>query len=573
MGRKSGGTQKVDQTSEVVQHNIPEEFRPYLQKQMRLADALLQEDYIPYGGQRLAGFNPQETAAFQGVQAIAGRNLPGVTGAKTYFGNLAGQTGSPVSGTDYLGVGSNYAPGTISTGYTPTAGSITSAYAPTAGSFGSGYGGADFSSGYGARDFTSSYQPGQITSSFQGADIGSDYQPGQIQSTYVPGEFEAQRSIANIDDYMNPYTERVLDRQLARRQKGFQERRAQQQAQDTAAGGASAFGGRGLLQQQTAQTAFDEGTADIEASALDQAYQQALSASSRDIDRDLRVQQLRDQAERTRAQMAFGADTARDAAERARAQMATRAQEATARFGQAAGAQDIQAQIASDAAARSAGQMDLSAQQYADQSAQQAAKLGLTAQQYQDLSRRAAGEQTLRGQQMEDAAMRASGEQGLRAMIASDAAMRAGGEQGLRAAIASDQAARARGDQDIRSSMANQRAYAAALARRDAASRYGVDLDKTEQAMDLQRMGALAQSGQDMRALQQRGLDMAYQDFIRQRDYPKEMLAFYSNLMKQNINPIPADARQTVTSPAPSRLGQMANLGLGALALGRGRTV
>ena len=553
MGRKSGGTQKVDQTSEVVQHNIPEEFRPYLRKQMQLADALLQEDYIPYGGQRLAQFNPQEQAAFTGVQAIAQRGLPGVTGAKTYFGNLAGQTGSPVSGTDYLGVGSNYAPTTISTGYTPTAGSITSAYSPTAGSFGSGYGGADFSSGYGARDFTSSYQPGQITSSFQGADIGSDYQPGEIQSTYAPGQFEAERSIANIDDYMNPYTERVLDRQLARRQKGFQERRAQQQAQDTAAGGASAFGGRGLLQQQTAQTAFDEGTADIEASALDQAYQQALSASSRDIDRDLRVQQLRDQAERTRAQMAFGADTARDAAERARAQMATRAQEATARFGQAAGAQDIQAQIASDAAARAAGQMDLSAQQYADQSAQQAAKLGLTAQQYQDLSRRAAGEQTLRSQQMEDAAMRASG------------------EQGLRAAIASDQAARARGDQDIRTSMANQRAYAAALARRDAAARYGVDLDKTEQAMDLQRMGALAQSGQDMRALTQRGLDMAYQDFIRQRDYPKEMLAYYSNLMKQNINPIPADARQTVTSPAPSRLGQMANLGLGALALGRGR--
>ena len=91
--------------------------------------------------------------------------------------------------------------------------------------------------------------------------------------------------------------------------------------------------------------------------------------------------------------------------------------------------------------------------------------------------------------------------------------------------------------------------------------------------MDLQRIGALAQSGQDIRAQQQRGLDMAYQDFIRQRDYPKEMLAFYSNLMKQNINPIPADARQVSTSPAPSRLGQIANLGLGALALGRGRTV
>ena len=515
MGGRSGGTQRVQQQSEVVQRSIPKEFKPYLQKQMQLADAILQEDYIPYGGQRLAGFTPQEQAAFTGVQSIAQRGLPGVTAGRTYFSNLAGQTGAPTSGTDYLSASSGYQPGTISTGYT----------------------GSDFTSGFTARDFDSGYQPGQIRAGFQGADITSDYRPGEITSTYRPGEFSAQRSTANIDEYMNPYTERVLDRQLARRQKAFQERRAQERARDTAAGGASAFGGRGLLQQQTAQTAFDEGTADIEASALDRAYQQALTASSRDIDRDLRVQQLADQAERTRAQMDFGAATARDAAERARAQMATRAQEATARFGQAAGQQDIQAQIASDAAARAAGLQNLQAQQYADRSAETAAKLGLTAQQYADLSRRSAG------------------------------------EQGLRAAIATDAAARARGDQDLRSGIANQRAFAAALARRDAASKYGVDLDKIEQAMDLQRIGALAQSGQDIRAQQQRGLDMAYQDFIRQRDYPKEMLAFYSNLMKQNINPIPADARQVSTSPAPSRLGQIANLGLGALALGRGRTV
>ena len=84
---------------------------------------------------------------------------------------------------------------------------------------------------------------------------------------------------------------------------------------------------------------------------------------------------------------------------------------------------------------------------------------------------------------------------------------------------------------------------------------------------------ALAQAGQDIRGLQQRGLDMAYQDFIRQRDYPREMLAFYSNLMKQNVSALGPNQTQTTTSPAPSRLGQMANLGLGALALGRGRTV
>ena len=180
---------------------------------------------------------------------------------------------------------------------------------------------------------------------------------------------------------------------------------------------------------------------------------------------------------------------------------------------------------------------NLQAQQYADRSAETAAKLGLTAQQYADLSRRSAG------------------------------------EQGLRAAIATDAAARAAGDQGLRAALANQRAFAAALGRRDAAARYGVDLDKTEQAMDLQRVAALAQAGQDIRGLQQRGLDMAYQDFIRQRDYPREMLAFYSNLMKQNVSALGPNQTQTTTSPAPSRLGQMANLGLGALALGRGRTV
>ena len=44
MGGKSGGTQRVQQQSEVVQRSIPKEFKPYLQKQMQLADAILQEE-------------------------------------------------------------------------------------------------------------------------------------------------------------------------------------------------------------------------------------------------------------------------------------------------------------------------------------------------------------------------------------------------------------------------------------------------------------------------------------------------------------------------------------------------
>ena len=152
MGRKSGGTQRVQQESTVTQKSFPDELMPYMQKSLQMADALMQQDYIPYGGQRVAGFTPQEQAAFTGVQAIANRALPGVSAGKTYFGNLAGRTGAPTSGTDYLGVSSGYAPGTISSGYT----------------------GSDFTSGFTARDFDSGYQPGQIRAGFQGADITSD---------------------------------------------------------------------------------------------------------------------------------------------------------------------------------------------------------------------------------------------------------------------------------------------------------------------------------------------------------------------------------------------------------------
>jgi hypothetical protein len=119
--------------------------------------------------------------------------------------------------------------------------------------------------------------------------------------------------------------------------------------------------------------------------------------------------------------------------------------------------------------------------------------------------------------------------------------------------------------------MANQREFAAQLARRDAASKYGVDLDKTEQAMDLQRAAALAQAGQDIRGQQQRGLDMAYQDFMRQRDYPKEMLSWYSNLLRGNVQPLAPSQQTTTYGQGANTLGQLANLGMGALALNRGR--
>jgi len=95
-----------------------------------------------------------------------------------------------------------------------------------------------------------------------------------------------------------------------------------------------------------------------------------------------------------------------------------------------------------------------------------------------------------------------------------------------------------------------------------------------------QQLGALARSGQQMgytdtaaleaigqqqQALNQRNLDVAYQDFVAQRDYPKSQLGFLSNLVRGQ--PYSQTTNTVSTGPAsiyqPSGLSQI----LGGLTL------
>lgn len=88
--------------------------------------------------------------------------------------------------------------------------------------------------------------------------------------------------------------------------------------------------------------------------------------------------------------------------------------------------------------------------------------------------------------------------------------------------------------------------------------------------------GGLAQQGQDMKlglaeALsgvgskvqqrQQAGLDMAYKDFVSQRDYPAQQLALYSQLLSGV--PVTPTSTTTTTEPAPDFLSQLAGLAVG----------
>lgn len=116
------------------------------------------------------------------------------------------------------------------------------------------------------------------------------------------------------------------------------------------------------------------------------------------------------------------------------------------------------------------------------------------------------------------------------------------------------------------------------------AQQFGADLGLRGAGMGIQAAGQLGQLGQQqfgqeeaaMRAqagagaLQQqqsqRALDQAYQDFLSQRGYPQQQLAFMSDILRGV--PLSQSTQQVYTAP-PSLFSQAAGIGLGAYGLNR----
>ena len=510
-GGGSGGTQSVETT--VTNTNIPKEFYPYLQKSLQSADAIMQQDYVPYEGQRLAGYTPEQQAAFQGITGLASRSLPGITTGRAFASEqlIDPTTGRPKGASITDATTSYTAPGQTPTAVTP--GRVASTYtAPAA-----------FDSGYRAGDITTSYAPGQITSGFTGANIGTGY---------TGTEFTQPDLASRIAQFQNPFQEQVLDIAQDRAARAFNQQQAQRNLQATRAGGASAFGARGTLANLEAERGFLDRQAAQEADLLLKGYDKATATALADIDRQLKTQQLTDASRRAAAGLGLQADVA------------------TGRFAQAAGAQGLQAQQLTDAAQRALGVQ------------------GLQAQQLTDAARRAQGQQTLQALLAADRSAQTADQLGLRADLASEELALKGGEQGIRAFDVGERAKQQAGAQGLQAAIANQRALAQEKARLDTLARFGIDVDRQEQALDLQRLGALQALGADLRADEQRILDTAYQDFLRQRDFPKEQLQFYSGILR-GAQAGPMDRTVAQQQPAASQTGQLLNFLLGAAALNR----
>jgi len=91
------------------------------------------------------------------------------------------------------------------------------------------------------------------------------------------------------------------------------------------------------------------------------------------------------------------------------------------------------------------------------------------------------------------------------------------------------------------------------------------NIGQTQQNADMQRLGMQQGVGSAQQGLEQRYLDTDYADFLRQRDYDKEQLGYFSNLMRGI--PIGLSTTNTTYAPPPSTLSQVAGAGLGAAGL------
>ena len=91
------------------------------------------------------------------------------------------------------------------------------------------------------------------------------------------------------------------------------------------------------------------------------------------------------------------------------------------------------------------------------------------------------------------------------------------------------------------------------------------NLGQYQSQADLSRLSAQQSSAAQQQALNQQALDIAYQDFLRQRDYPMEQLQQYSSLLRGV--PVTPSSTQTTYAPSPSLGAQLAGAGLSAASL------
>ena len=500
---------------------------------MGRGQALSYEDYIPYQGPRVAGFSPEQLGAQAGYKALAQRGMPLLDEAGR-IASIAAQGSPLMAGSDYRG-----AP-------------ISSQYAGS--NIGSRFRGAPVRSTFGGMPIRSGYQAGPIQSQYQAGPIRSTYGASPIRTGvqgWSPQEYlragtgfggrEAQK-------YMSPYLENVMERQQKRAMDRFQEGKAQRGAQAVKSG---AFGGsRQAVGDFLARRDISEKLGDIEAQQLEKGFASA-----------------QQQFERDRAAR-MGALQAGDTGQLALAKQRAQEQISTEEAKRQAAAQNLQAQIAQQKAFEAAGGQSIQAQTAAERARQEAGSQGLQAQIAQMKGLSDADARRIQAQIAQGKFGQAASQQDLQAQIARDKTLQASQQYNLQAQIAADKARQQQGVQSLQAQLANQKAMEAAYGRGLKGAGVLGDLTKQEQALDLQRLKGLSDVGTQRQGMMQRAYDTAYEDFLRQREYPYEQLERFSGML-QGL-PVTPSYTQSLYSPRPDPTASLMQTGLGAYGMGQG---
>jgi hypothetical protein len=105
----------------------------------------------------------------------------------------------------------------------------------------------------------------------------------------------------------------------------------------------------------------------------------------------------------------------------------------------------------------------------------------------------------------------------------------------------------------------------AGLAQANQAGQTLTNIGSAQQQADQARLGMQQSTAAQQQALNQQYLDTAYQDFLRQRDYPMEQMQQYSSLLRGV--PVTPNSTTSTYAPSPSIGSQLISGGIGGLSM------
>jgi len=570
---KGGSQQPQSQT--VTQTNLPEYARPYFENLMQRSSTLLNQPfqrYVNKEGQpigRIAGFTPEQQAL---QQSILNQQTPGEFGTAAGLASIAGQRSLDAS---------NYATGQFDAQQIGLPNlqqfSMAGPQAVQAGQYISPE----------MRAAQTGFSP-QVQAFMMGnaRDVGAQEVSAPMmraaQTSYGQGPLEQFRmeapqafGLAQAQQYMSPFLEAALEPQL---RSAVSDARRAQVAQDLGAARQGTYGGsRQLLAAMEREKNLGQQMGDIRARGMQSAFENAQAQFERDRAAGMTAGQQN--LEAALRQQQLGTQTGLQAA------LANLSNEQQANVNNQAlqfQAQGMNADQALRAALANQG-VDVTRLQANQQAQMQAQQLGTqTGAQLALANLDAASQANVQNLAAQLQTQGLNADQALRAALANQQAALTTGQQNLQAALQTQQLGTQTGLEALR---ANQQADLERQRMREQSRQFGAqqglaglaqagqmgqtltNIGSARAQADQARFGLQTQTAAQQQALNQQKLDMAYQDFLRERDYPLEMLQQYSSLLRGV--PVEVGSTRSTYAQQPGIAQQLLGTGLGAASVYR----